>query len=383
MWTKNYGSDGNERIKSISRTLDKGYIICGTTAPRGSTISDIYLVKLDGNCDTMWTKTYGGTHYDVGNSVLQTADGNYIVAGYTWLGGWDGSYSYVLKINPTGEVVWSKRYGEFKRNSSANSIVEVHGDGYVILTDSGAVSTSGTFDAHLLRIDEDGERIWDRSISNSHADDIEYGVMIQGTSAGGYIVTGSIAREASIENSYDVWLTKCTAEADVVWSKTFGDIGQDGGRAVLETPDGGYLVVGVIAHRIPIRAVRVRPGWLTFRNFQSDIFVVKTDNGGNLMWSKTIGGDKDEDVYAVLETSDGGYIIGGSTESFSVGGKDIYVVKIDDIGNECWSMTYGGMGDDCCFSVIDAHDGGYIAGCISNSFGRRDTDIYVIRFTEK
>ncbi|UCG29852.1 MAG: hypothetical protein JSV53_10175 [candidate division WOR-3 bacterium] len=383
MWTKNYGGDGNESIKSISRTLDKGYIICGTTAPRGSTITDIYLIKLDERCDTLWSKTYGGIHDDVGNSLLQTADSSFIIAGHIWLRGWDGYDTYLLKVGPTGEMIWSKRYGENKRNEGAWSIVEADEGNHIILVDSGAVSTSGHYDAHLMKIDDDGEIMWERSVSSSNIKDVETGAMIQRTSSGSYIFTGKIGRESNVENDYDVWLAKCTPDAEVIWSKAFGYAGPDGGRAVLQTSDGGYLVVGYIEHRITTRAIRTQPGWLSLKNLQSDVFVIKTDSDGNMMWCKTFGGDNDEDAYSVLETSDRGFIIGGYTGSFSVSGKDIYLIKIDDAGNECWSMTYGGLGDDCCFSVIEAHDGGYIAGCISDSFGRRDTDIYVIRFTDK
>ena len=381
-WTKSFGKYGNESIKLISQTFDKGYIILGTTSPFGSNITDIYLLKTDKNCDPMWTKTYGGVYDDFGNSIVQTSDSSYIISGRIWLRGWDGDDMLLLKVNSNGDIEWSKKYGEIKRNESALSIVDAYDGNYVILADSGSVSNLGHFDAHFIEINGNGDIIREKNISTTNINDVEFGAMMQRTEDQGYIITGSIWREEKKENSYDIWLEKIAAEGDVIWYKTFGSIGQDEGRGVQQTSDEGYIVVGCIAQKIPLKPIR-GDGWITYKGSQTDIYLIKTDSNGDTLWSKTYGGDEDENAYSVQETSDGGYIVGGYTESFSVGGKDIYIIKTDAFGNRLWSMTYGGLGDDRCLSITEAWDGGYIAGCNSNSFGRGDTDIYLIRIVKK
>lgn len=381
-WTKSYGGYGNESIKLINRTFDKGYIILGTTTSIGSSVTDIYLIKLDEDCDTIWTRTYGGIYDDFGNSLLQTADSNYLVAGRIWYRGWEGDDMYLLKVDPEGDMIWSRKYGEMKRYNSALSIIETADGGFAVLADSGSVSTSGHFDAHLIKIDRSGEKIWERNVSGSNLYDIEFGSMMKITSDGGYIIIGSIGSEIVFHSDFDLWLTKTTAEGEIMWTKTYGGMGPDAGRGIYEADDNGYVLMGCIAHKIPIHTIK-GDGWVTWKEYQLDIYLIKTDNNGDTLWTKIYGGDKDDEAYAAQITLDGGFIIGGYTESYGNGGKDIYIIKTNVNGEILWSMTYGGFGDDRCFSIIEAHDGGYIAGCTSNSFGRGDTDIYTIRIKTK
>ena len=132
---------------------------------------------------------------------------------------------------------------------------------------------------------------------------------------------------------------------EVEWRQTYGEIGSDSGRSVQQTSDGGYIVTGTT---------------VSYGNGYSDLWLIKTDSGGNEEWSQTYGGSSDDSGYSVQQTTDGGYIVTGFTYSFGNGDKDLWLIKTDSGGNEEWSQTYGGSSDDSGYSVQQTSDGGYI-----------------------
>jgi len=183
---------------------------------------------------------------------------------------------------------------------------------------------------------------------------------VQQTSDGGYIV-------ASFTNSfgagnYDILLIKTNAFGNVQWAKTYGGANFDRANSVQQTSDGGYIVTG--------RTTSFGAGgW--------DIFLIKTDASGNIIWAKTYGGTNWDWAYSVQQTSDGGYIVAGYTTSFGAG--NIFLIKTNASGNVQWAKTYGGSGDEFAFSVQQTSDGGYIVAGHTTSFGAGNWDIFLIK----
>ncbi len=148
------------------------------------------------------------------------------------------------------------------------------------------------------------------------------------------------------------------------WSSTFGGSDEDFGQSVQETRDGGYIIAG------------------STRSYGAglwDVYLVKVDPEGNEMWSSTFGGANDDRGWSVQETSDGGYIIAGETNSSGAGGSDVYIVKVDPQGGETWSSTFGGPEDDVGYSIQETRDGGYIVAGFTYSFGAGGTDVYLVK----
>ena len=148
------------------------------------------------------------------------------------------------------------------------------------------------------------------------------------------------------------------------WNRTLGGSQADGGFSVQETSDGGYIIAGYT---------------MSFGSGQRDVYLVKTDSQGRETWSTTFGGSQADGGFSVQETSDGGYIIAGSTMSFGLGSSDVYLVKTDSQGMETWSTTFGGSQADGGYSVQETSDGGYIISGVTASSGAGGTDVYLVK----
>ena len=176
-----------------------------------------------------------------------------------------------------------------------------------------------------------------------------YGSSVQQTTDGGYIIVGSTCTDSnSVSHFYDVYLIKTDGSGIEQWHKTFGGFSAEGGDDVKQTADGGYIITGSTA---------------SFGNGGYDVYLIKTNSNGDSLWTKTFGGIEFDVGYSVQQTTDGGYIITGWTESFGVDGKDVYLIKTNSNGSQQWTKTFDGTwvwGDDVGRSVQQTTDGGYI-----------------------
>jgi hypothetical protein len=182
------------------------------------------------------------------------------------------------------------------------------------------------------------------------------------TSNGGFIITGS--NESSGAGGSDVFLIRTDSLGQTLWTKTYGDTANDGGISIQRTLDGGFIIAGFT------QVMFIGGG---------DVYLIKTDSLGDSIWTKTYGGMEMDGGTSVQQTSDGGYIIAGSTQSFGVIGNDVYLIKTDSLGDTLWTKTYGSIDNDYGSSVQQTPDGGYIIVGNTFSFGAGNSDVYLIK----
>jgi hypothetical protein len=307
-----------------------------------------------------FAKSYGGTRYDVGYSVQQTSDGGYIMAGLFTPSASDSGDVLLIKVDGLGNVVWSKRYGG-PREERAFSVKQTSDGGYITVARTKSFVDTTRWDVLLIKTDPNGNLQWGRVYSNPSLDD-EPSDVIE-TSDGGYLVVGGAqSRRSSSQN--EILVMKINSSGDLQWVRWLGDtIYQDQAYSVKRTSDGGYIVAG-------------RTG--SYGSGNADIFLMKLDSSGNVVWARAYGSSGPDFGYDVQITSDGGFVVVGYYTSS--GDTSSIIVKTNSSGNVQWYRVLGGTRMDAFYSVVQTSDGGFIATGRTNSFGSGSADVFLTRF---
>jgi DNA replication initiation complex subunit (GINS family) len=353
---------------SIIHTKDGGYAIAGWTNSFGAGKYDVYVVKLDKTWNLQWTRTIGGKYNDYGYSIIQTTDGGYAVAGATASYGAEigNSDIYIVKLDGDGNIQWTRTIGD-GYSDNGRSIIQTKDGGYAVV---GKINGNVIFDdVYVVKLDGDGNIQWTRTIGGGEGEDC--GNSIIQTKDGGYAVVGKTnsfgAENISIYGRIadDVYVVKLDDSGNIQWTRTIGGKFDDVGYSIIQTKDGGYAVAGVTA---------------SFSTGYGDVYIVKLDGLGNIQWTRTIGGSNGDDFgCSIIQTIDGGYAVGGWTACFGAGKTDVYIVKLDGDGNIQWTRTIGGEQDDGSFSIIQTTDGGYVVVGDTYSYGVGNGDVYIVK----
>lgn len=313
-WSKVYGGTGFEYANDIIQTDDNGYILTGFTTSNGRNDKDVYIIKVNSSGNYVWSKTYGMDSLDVATSIYKASDGNYLICGYTESTGAGEDDIYVLKINQTGDTLWTKTYGG-TRTDNGKAIVETNSSEYVFAGSTGSPGiTSGNQDFYLLKTNSSGDLIWSKNYGTGGNLPFDWCNDMKKTSDNGFLMVG----ESSYNSPLDILLVKMDSVGNFGWRKLFGDNFYDYGNSLCNTTEGGFILCGTTK----IKTTQ-----------KNDIFVLKTDNSGNELWRETYGGDGNEWGSSICLTKDGNYVIAGQSNSYINGSFDIYVSKISAMGS--------------------------------------------------
>ncbi len=360
-WNKTYGGASADYAYSVVQTSDEGFALAGGTYSYGAGNGDFWLVKTDSSGNVAWSRTYGGNLSDLACSVVQTSDGGYALAGYTNSFGAGSADSWLVKTDSAGNMLWNKTYGG-ARYDLAYSIVQTSDGGYALAGYTGSYG-AGAFDSWLVKTDSAGNMLWNKTYGGA-GDDLAYSVVL--TSDGGYAIAGYTYSYGA--GSTDAWLVKTDGSGNMLWSKTYGGTGNEDAHSVVLTSDGGYAIAGSTAS--------YGGGW--------DMWLVKTDSAGNMLWNKTYGGAGNDVGFSMVQTNDRGYAIAGYTYSYGVGiptYSNLWLVKTDSAGNMLWNKTYGGANHDRAQSVVRTSDGGYALAGYTGSYGAGAYDFWLVKLT--
>ena len=317
-WNKTFGGENDDIGYSVTQTNFGGYIITGSTESFGNGGKDVWLIKTDSQGNEDWNQTFGDILNDVGESVQQTADGGFIIAGWTYSFSNGNSDSWLIKANSNGGEEWSKNFGGSNADVGL-SVAQLNDGGYIVTGYTESLGSAAK-DAWLYKTDMQGNPLVIELFGGS-GDDI--GESVLQTNDGGYIVTGYT--ESFGNGGNDIWLFRTDSDCNQEWSRTFGGSNNDFGKSVRQTNDGGYIVTG----------------WTNSSgNGNYDSWLIKTNSNGNEEWSQTFGGTDIDVGESVRQTNDGGYIIAGWTNSSGSGGYDFWLIKTDPEGNAGSNVQY-------------------------------------------
>ncbi len=401
-WQKNYGGSKAETGNCIKPTKDGGYIMCGSTESNDSNITnqkgngDVWIVKLNSTGQIQWQKTYGGSNFEYAVHIEQTTDGGYIIAattnskdgdvvGYHYTPGNPQADYWILKIDSIGNTQWAKCFGG-TNDDIPNSIIQTFDKGYIVV----GYTMSTDFDV-----------------------------------VGNHWIYPNLTG--------DSWIVKLDSLGNVQWKKCYGGSGEETAASIIQTKDSSYIFSGSTGSNDGDVVGKHQGGdvWLvkidkqgnllwqkcfesygiesakslllnndgTFTigaitsntSILSDYWVIKTDSIGNIIWQKTYGGSQFELLYDISNTVDKGYIVIGTSDSNDSvvvgnhGTNDYWLIKLDSNGNKQWQKSLGGSLTDIGHSVLQTNDGGYI--CLGETFSSNgditanygDYDVWVIK----
>ena len=352
-----FGGADSDWGRSVLVTSDGGYVIVGKTASFGAGLDDIYLIRTDASAAIQWDTTFGGSGVDRGYSVVPASDGGYIIAGETSSFGAGNGDVCLIKIDDSGDTVWTRTIGG--GDSDWGSSVIATSDGGYAIVGATLSSGAGNGDVYLIKTDVNGDTLWTETYGGTEPD---RGESVIETSGGGYVITGRTSSYGA--GSSDVYLIKTDDSGDTVWTRTFGGVEVDRGKSVIETSGSGYIIVGQTS---------------SFGAGLDDVYLIRTDSSGDTVWTKTFGGAGADCGESVVETSDGGCIVAGRTSSSGAGLDDVYLLKTDSSGSLVWQRAFGGADSDWGRSVIVTSDGGYAVMGGTFSFGSGSADVYLIK----
>lgn len=356
LWQKSLGGGYNESSWSIQQTTDGGYIVVGNSISNDGDVSgnhpdgngyysyDYWIVKLDSGGNMMWQECLGGGDEDHAFSVQQTTDNGFIIAGYA--------------TSTDGDVIGNH---------------------------------NSTGDYWVVKLSESGMMEWQKCLGGYSAD---IGYCIYQTTDGGYVVAGSSHSDDGDvtenhpadngSNTYDYWITRLDTSGNLLWQKSFGGSDDDEAISIQQISDGNFIVAGYSESN---------DGDVSDNYGLRDFWVIKIDTAGSLLWQKSLGGSEYEVAFSIRQTTDGGFIIAGYTSSEdgqvsdNQGGYDIWIVKLNMSGNLVWQKCLGGTGYDSAHSIRETTDGGYIIAGNSTSIdgdvsgNQGEKDFWIVKLT--
>jgi len=301
-------------------------------------------------------KTYGGKDHDIAKSVIKLNDG-YLIAGESKSFHEDRDYNaYIIKIDKKGEKVWSKIYGG-KDDEYINAITKF-GDNFVFVGSTKSYNVRNR-SFYFVNIDKDGKVNWEKTYYR-YDRDYYYGNDI--IADGQNLIVAGVEKHLEFFNAkIDPMIFKINSDGDKVWHKYYRGKDEDRANAIINTKD-GYILAGETE---------------TYGHGDFDAYVVGVDKKGKREWFHAYGGKDDEVANDIIETKDG-YILVGSTDSFGLNYKDVYVVKIDKRGKTIWQYNYGGRYDDIGYAITKSPDGGFVI--VGKTETRRNgDDLYLFK----
>jgi len=348
-WHKTYG-DAETQIAGAFLEDNDTFIMAINTFVNQNNI-DAWILKVDKNGNEIWSKKFGGDGEDVIQALLKRNE-SYFAIGYTESYGSGEADYWVLKLDEEGNEIWNRTYGSNIVEFASDAAMDEEG----IIIAGLKTKSLGSMeqDAWVIKIDYDGNLLWERAFGGSGIDWL-FCIERDGND---FIMGGYSSSFTSI--SWDAWLVKIDREGNEIWNRTYGGGDVDTIEDVIVSDD-GYIAAG---HTMSYGRVQ-------------DAFLMRVDRNGEEKWMKIFGGGSWDAVVDVKKYGDY-YILAGRTDSFGAGSSDAWLLKLNENGKEIWNKTFGGRERDVAWSVF-ADSGYYYLFGETASYGKGRSDAWLIK----
>jgi hypothetical protein len=398
---KTLGGNHYDLVNQILQTSDGGYLVVGRTESADDDVSynhgsqDVWIIRLDASWQIVWEKTYGGTADDNAEDVVELNDGSFVIVAYSNSN--DGDVSgrhgtsydgWIFRISQSGELLWQRMYGGSQNEWPQTIIKTPEGNvlvvGFTHSSNGDIPGNNGSSDGFAVTFSSSGNIVWSKVYGGASADFLR---SVVPTDDGGWMLFGDI--HSSIPGSHgglDYWLIKTDAQGNLLWQKVYGGSSYEAASAIHKTVDGAFMLFGRSASHDG-DVVNDIP-W----HIASDLWIVRVNESGDIVWEKAIGGSNTELIYTAIKDVNGAFILGGETgsEDFATnpfyGLNDSWVMNMSPAGDVLWTKTFGGYDFDYCNALLATPDGGFIAANTTFSTTQEvignhgDFDIWLVKF---
>jgi hypothetical protein len=322
------------------------------------------------NSPIIWHKTYGGIGRDNCWSILKTDDNGFVLMGETTSYDNGGGDAWLVKLDEYGNELWNKSYGG-NRADYGFDVVQNSDEGYTIAGGT-RTYTKGDHDTWLVKTDYLGNEIWNNSYGGENRDQ---GYALMESSDGGFVICGGSGSYTPGPNDY--WIIKTDNNGNEIWNKTYGNEGYDWGYDIIETKDGEYIFTGGTDTSIDHSHIL-------------DIGIISINKEGEIIWDESFNKppakNRWDEGYSIIETDDNNLLIGGIAHTyhwFKEGEGDGWIIKTDCNGNIIWDRIIGGDLCDGISTIKQANNGGFICSGWTYSYGNGDSDIWLLKLNKQ
>ncbi|RYD56649.1 MAG: hypothetical protein EOP56_11400 [Sphingobacteriales bacterium] len=366
---------------------------------------DYRIMKLDATGNKEWDRGYGGSKEDIVMCAIAVSDGGYLIGGAS-LSGKEGDKSegprgavgdyWILKLDASGNKQWDKTLGS-ENEEYCTSMIEtadgnflIGGSGLLKMTGDVTAVSQGALDIWVVKLDKNGKKIWDKVYGGKNSDKL---AQLIATADGGFVAVGSSSSVAgggkteAPKGLDDYWILKADTGGVKKWDKTIGSRKSDFATCITEAYNGGYLVAGIGGDTVTNDKTQKGKGF----------WVVRLDTAGKKKWDKLYIDEKGYAPSSVIKSGDGGYLLAGtaintaSTAPMVRGGADYLLMRLDSAGTKTWAYTLGGSLADTCMAMVETEDGYVLAGSsaspdgadkVGHKFGAGNKDYWIVKLAK-
>ena len=349
---KTYGFENDDYGQVLLKSNESSFYLIGAYS---------YISNIDTTGNVIWEKEIRPNddwYFNILTDGINADSTDFLLLGNNYQKGGNKENISVVKLNLKGDTIWTRSYGNSFGYCNANRIIRTNDGGYAIIG-NGSQTDWRVRDILIIKTDNLGKVLWSKTYGGKSNED---GIALSETDAGDLIIVGQT--ESYGEGGQDIYILKLNSLGDTIWTKTIGGNRYDYPSDIIKTKSSEFIITGTTS---------------SYGQYyhDDDTFLLKIDANGNVIWSKTYGGNKDESSTKVIQTKDNNYLIVGSTQSYGFGQEDIFLIKTTSEGDTIWTKTYGGSSTDVGRHVIEASKGYYILGDTrSFSVGGKDMCIF-------